>query len=208
MTARAGGQPPLDALSVRAQKEFWRRHCLAARRALPTSIRAARAAMLTTGAVSLADRSLGPICAYLPVDIEPGSPAMVEALREAGHTVLLPVVPARPGPLEWARFDGLDALASGPLGLLQPVGRRLGPAMIAHAGLVLVPALAVDLAGRRLGRGGGYYDRTLPLASPDAPLVVVLNDEELVDELPSDDHDHPVTAALLAEAGITPLGNS
>lgn len=181
---------------------------MAARTALPAPIRTARAGMLTSGAVRLAESVTGPVCAYLPVGVEPGSPALVEALREAGHTVLLPVVPDVPGALEWGRFDGLDALVPGPHGLMEPSGRRLGPAMISHAGLVLVPALAADVTGRRLGRGGGYYDRTLPLASTGTPLVVLLNDEELVTELPAEPHDRRVTAALLAEAGITALGNS
>jgi 5-formyltetrahydrofolate cyclo-ligase len=79
---------------------------------------------------------------------------------------------------------------------------------IARARLVLVPALAADREGCRLGRGGGYYDRTLPLTATEVPLVVVLNDEELVDELPAEPHDRRVTAALLADAGHIPLGNN
>jgi 5-formyltetrahydrofolate cyclo-ligase len=78
---------------------------------------------------------------------------------------------------------------------------------ITRCGLVLVPALAADRRGARLGRGGGYYDRTLPLASPGTPLVVVLNDEELVAEVPVEPHDVRVTAALLPAAGLVPLGN-
>jgi len=81
-------------------------------------------------------------------------------------------------------------------------------AAIARAGLVLVPALAADRRGVRLGQGGGYYDMTLPLAGPGASLVVVLNDEELVDELPAEPHDQRVHAALLADAGLVELAPS
>ena len=81
-------------------------------------------------------------------------------------------------------------------------------AAIARARLVLVPALAADREGRRLGRGGGYYDRTLSLTAAEVPLVVVLNDDELVDELPAEPHDRRVTAALLADAGHIPLRNN
>jgi 5-formyltetrahydrofolate cyclo-ligase len=158
--------------------------------------------------VELATVTGGPICAYLPVGSEPGSPGLVAALHAAGHQVLLPVVPPEPGPLEWARYTGHEELAAGPLGLREPTGDRLGVHAVAGARLVLLPALAADRDGRRLGRGGGYYDRTLPLTGAGVPLVVVLNDEELVDELPAEPHDRRVTAALLADAGHTPLGNN
>jgi 5-formyltetrahydrofolate cyclo-ligase len=212
VTARADVPPSPDGEgggpAVREEKDAWRRRLLAARRALPAAVRADRAAALAAGAVRLADGTSGPVCAYLPVGSEPGTPSLVEALREAGHDVLLPVVPPAPGPLDWARFDGVEALGPGPLGLREPVGPRLGPATVTQAGLMLVPALAADRDGRRLGRGGGFYDRTLPLARTATPLVVVLNDDELVARVPVEPHDRRVTGALLPDAGVIRLGNS
>ncbi|MCY7342119.1 MAG: 5-formyltetrahydrofolate cyclo-ligase [Pseudonocardia sp.] len=202
MTARGED----GAAHANVAKDEWRRRTRAARRALTPVVRSDRAAALTTAALDLANGVTGPICAYLPIGTEPGSPGLVEALRAAGHEVLLPVVSDSRGPLEWARFD--TDLAPGPIGLREPVGPRLGPAAIGRAALVLVPALAADRGGGRLGKGGGYYDRTLPLATPGTPLVVVLNDEELVHEVPTEPHDHRVTAALLPGAGLVPLGNS
>lgn len=207
MTARAEDGTTPDGARIREQKAQWRRRLLAARRALPADVHTARAAALTAGAVRLAETCGGPVCAYLPIGSEPGSPALLEALAGAGHEVLLPVVPGAPGPLDWARFAGVDALVAGPLGLRQPAGPRLGAAAVGRAGLVLVPALAADLGGARLGRGGGFYDRTLGLTAPGTPLVVLLNDDELVTELPAEPHDQRVTAALLADAGLATLGN-
>jgi 5-formyltetrahydrofolate cyclo-ligase len=69
-----------------------------------------------------------------------------------------------------------------------------------------VPALAVDRAGVRLGRGAGFYDRTLPLASPAALLVAVVRDDEIVDRLPTEPHDVPVTHALTPNGGMVALG--
>jgi 5-formyltetrahydrofolate cyclo-ligase len=186
-----------------ASKREWRSRLRAAREAVPPQVRAQRAEVLAAGMLELAAGTGGPVCAYLPVGAEPGSAAAVDALRAAGHEVLLPVVPGRGVPLEWARYDG--ELAPGPIGLREPTGPRLGPAAIGRARLVLVPALAADRRGIRLGQGGGYYDRSLPLAAPGTPLVVVLDDGELVPELPAEPHDHPVTAVLQPGAGLTSL---
>lgn len=154
--------------------------------------------------LALAARTGGPICAYLPVGTEPWSVAGVDSLRAAGHEVLLPVTRGAE-PLDWARHDG-DAVPAR-LGLLEPSGPRLGPGAVSRARLVLVPGLAADLDGTRLGRGAGYYDRTLPLVTPGTPLVIVLYDDELVDALPAEPHDVPLTGALRPATGVTPLGN-
>ena len=188
---------PLDSLD----KEAWRARLLTARSTLSVDARAARDEALVAGALRLAADTGGPICAYVPVGGEPGGPTLVSALVDAGHEVLLPVVPRVRGALEWARFDG--SFARGPLGLREPTGERLGVEAIGTAALVLVPGLAVDRRGIRLGRGAGYYDRSLPFAR--APLVMLLNDDELVERLPAEPHDHPVTAALLPKAGLVTL---
>jgi 5-formyltetrahydrofolate cyclo-ligase len=203
VTARAPG--PTD---VAAEKAAWRRRIRAARRARLPEVRARHAAMLTDAALALAARIAGPVCAHVPAGVEPWSVAGVEALHAAGHEVLLPVVADRAGPLEWARFEGADALVAGPFGLWEPAGRRLGPHAVRRAGLVLLPALAADRRGVRLGQGGGFYDRTLPLVDAEVALVVVLDDGELVDELPSEPHDRRVMAALLPESGVTMLGGT
>jgi 5-formyltetrahydrofolate cyclo-ligase len=71
--------------------------------------------------------------------------------------------------------------------------------------VVLVPALAVDRRGVRLGRGGGFYDRSLSFCRPGARLVAVVRDSELVDELPGEPHDVPMTHALTPGGGLTRL---
>ena len=78
---------------------------------------------------------------------------------------------------------------------------------MALASVVLVPALAVDRRGVRLGRGGGYYDRSLSLRRPDAHLVAVVRDEEIVEEVPSEAHDVRMTHALTPRQGVVVLGD-
>jgi len=104
------------------------------------------------------------------IDIRP----LLEALAARGHTLALPVTPKRGLPLVFRRWHWRDPLAAGPFGTRQPAtGDILRPDVI------LVPLLAFDRAGRRLGYGGGYYDRTLA-ALPDAiPLGIAYAAQEM-----------------------------
>ncbi|KAA2252161.1 5-formyltetrahydrofolate cyclo-ligase [Solihabitans fulvus] len=191
-----------------ARKAETRTRLLAARRAVPAPVRAREAAELTRialGALGAFGVSPGDtVCGYLPVGTEPGSAALLDGLRAAGCRVLLPVVVGA-APLDWAEYTGPDGLRPGPHGLREPSGATLGPSSVGLAALVLVPALAVDRAGVRLGRGGGHYDRSLPLARPDTPLVAVVRSAELVAELPAEPHDVRMTAAL-TPSGLHALG--
>ncbi|MFC5994288.1 5-formyltetrahydrofolate cyclo-ligase [Pseudonocardia hispaniensis] len=205
----ATGEPPLSddcGPTPTAAKNELRRRLSAARRAASPQQRAEWAAALAVATGQLAAQTGGPVCAYLPIGSEPGSVAGLDALRAAGHEVLLPVVPKVAGPLEWARYEGPGSLTEGPLGLREPTTDRQGVTAITKARLVLVPALAVDRRGVRLGRGGGYYDRTLPLARADVVVAAMLHDDELVDELPTEPHDVRVSAVVRPATGVTLLG--
>jgi 5-formyltetrahydrofolate cyclo-ligase len=70
---------------------------------------------------------------------------------------------------------------------------------------VLVPALAVDRRGVRLGRGAGHYDRSLVFASAGAARLAVVRDEELVERLPGEPHDVRMTGALTPGRGVVEL---
>ena len=90
-------------------------------------------------------------------------------------------------------------------GVLEPTGPWLPPTAVADASVLFIPALAVDRRGARLGRGRGFYDRTLGLRNPDARLIAVVRDEELLDEVPHEPHDVPVTHALTPGHGLVEL---
>jgi 5-formyltetrahydrofolate cyclo-ligase len=109
------------------------------------------------------------------------------------------------GALDWATYAGRDALVSGRLRLPQPTGRRLGPRALREVDAVVVPALAADHDGNRLGRGAGYYDRALAQLEPGRPVVALLHDGELVRRLPADPWDRPLTAAATPAQGWTEL---
>jgi 5-formyltetrahydrofolate cyclo-ligase len=135
------------------------------------------------------------VLAYAGVGTEPPTRQLLDGLQERGVDVLLPVVAGTE--LHWAAYQGWEALADGPFGLLEPTGARVGPEPPAFD-VWFVPALAVDSTGIRLGRGGGYYDRALARLEPPqrSAAVAVVYDEERVETLPRDAHDIPVGWAL------------
>lgn len=187
-------------------KTALRRRLLAARRRVPGDVRAAEARMLCAALEPLV--GAGTVCAYVPVGTEPGSVAMIDMLARRSGRVLLPVARTADGgspmPLRWGEYRP-GALTAGPWGLLEPVEPWLPTSALAEAGLVIVPALAVDRRGMRLGRGAGFYDRSLPGRDPHARLIAVVRDVELVDELPAEPHDVAMTDALTPRRGVVSL---
>jgi 5-formyltetrahydrofolate cyclo-ligase len=137
--------------------------------------------------------------AYVPDETEPGHGRLPAVFTQLGARVLLPVVSPEGVELAWAVDTG--RLAPGRFGLLEPVGPRLGPTAIGTADIVIVPALAVSRDGVRLGRGGGYYDRALGHARPEAVVVALVFDDELLDEVPAEPHDRRVDAVLTPSGG-------
>lgn len=174
--------------------------------------------MTFTALVADAMHAVGPtasaqpftVCAYFPLPSEPLSPTLLWQLRQHGLTVLLPVtVPGQP--LDWCELTstsmGEAPMTRTALGVTEPAGPRLGAAAITSAQLILVPALAADLTGRRLGRGGGYYDRSLALlrqAHLRPVRVAVINNDELLPHVPADAHDELITHVVSPIAGVQP----
>ncbi|MFD8734799.1 5-formyltetrahydrofolate cyclo-ligase [Streptomyces sp. NPDC059618] len=146
------------------------------------------------------------VAAYVSVGREPGTLALLDALHARGARVLLPVL-LPDNDLDWGAYTGPESLAEvrhgGRMALLEPAGERLGPEAVQEADAVLLPGLAVDARGMRLGRGGGSYDRVLARlerSGAGPALVVLLYDTEVVDRVPAEAHDRPVHAV------VTPSG--
>lgn len=183
-----------------ARKQRLRAELLAARRARSASVRdSAGEAIAAHGIESC--RGATTVAAYLAVEHEPPTLLLLDTLRSHGVQVLLPVIDGVG--LDWAPYAGPAGLAPGPLGLSEPSTPRLGVEAASAADVVVVPALAVDRLGNRLGRGRGFYDRALINVS--APVIAVVYDDELVDEVPAEPHDRRVDA-VLRPGGFTPVG--
>lgn len=180
-----------------------RRTVLTRRAAVPATVRATRdrdiahhvSALVTPGVV---------VCAYVPDDDEAGGPGLPETLRLSGAQVLLPVSPAI-GPLEWAAYTGPANMVRGRFGIPVPSATPEPPGRIADADIVLVPAVAVDRAGNRLGRGGGYYDRSLALVGAGTRLLALLDAENVLDHVPAEPHDRPVHGVITPD-GLLDFG--
>ncbi|MFE4976147.1 5-formyltetrahydrofolate cyclo-ligase [Kitasatospora sp. NPDC056651] len=188
------------------EKSGLRTRLLTERRALTAEERTAAADRLAGHAGELAGAG-ATVAAYVSVGAEPGTRPLLEALRARGARVLLPVLLAD-NDLDWAEYAGPGALAPAGRGLLEPVGPRLGPQAVTEAAVVLLPGLAVDRSGLRLGRGGGSYDRVLDrLARAGARpvLAVLLYEHELLERVPAEPHDRLVDVAVLP-SGVRELG--
>ncbi|HKT03330.1 MAG TPA: 5-formyltetrahydrofolate cyclo-ligase [Rugosimonospora sp.] len=147
-------------------------------------------------------RGVDSVAGFVPMPAEPGGPELPGALATVCGRLLLPVLQPD-NDLDWAVYRG--SLVPAPRGLREPPGPPLGPDWIGTASLVIVPALAVDRRGVRLGRGGGSYDRALSRVSPGTLVVAALYDGELLDEVPEQPHDRRVGAVVTPSDGLIRL---
>ncbi|WP_129308588.1 5-formyltetrahydrofolate cyclo-ligase [Streptomyces sp. L2] len=188
-------------------KRRLRREFLAVRNGLTADVVAGTGRTLAERARDLPELARArTVAAYVSVGSEPPTRALLDALRARGARVLLPAL-LPDNDLDWGEYGGPDSLAriqhGGKMALFEPSGERLGPDAVTSADCVLLPGLAVDGRGMRLGRGGGSYDRVLARldrAGAHPALVVLLYDTEVVDRVPAEAHDRPVHAV------VTPSG--
>lgn len=190
----------IDAGSGGEDKAALRARLLAARRALPAGQRQVADERLVAALVTTL-REVRTVAGFLPFGSEPcatASPCLPEALRASGVRVLLPVL-LPDLDLDWAWYDG--RLVAATRGLHEPVGPRSGPDAVAAVDAVVVPAVAVDHRGVRLGRGGGSYDRALARVPAGIPVIAPLYEAEFVARLPLEPHDREVSMVITPDRG-------
>ncbi|MEU0179857.1 5-formyltetrahydrofolate cyclo-ligase [Streptomyces sp. NPDC006207] len=190
-------------------KRELREHLLQVRRGLTARERTVAERAIAQHALDLPELSgARTVAAYVSMGGEPGTRTLLDVLRERGERVLLPVL-LPDNDLDWAPYEGSGGLVRTARGLYEPTGPRLGPAAVTGADAVLLPGLAVDGRGLRLGRGGGSYDRVLArldTAGVTPALVVLLYAHEVLDRVPDEPHDRPVDAVVTPE-GVRRFGD-
>ena len=137
----------------------------------------------------------GVYAAYLPIRNEISPLPLIAALNNAGQLTAMPVTPVEGQPLNFRRWAVGAALEDGPYGTRQPpVG---GTPVLPD--VILAPLLAFDLAGWRLGYGGGFYDRTMAdfaTRGHRVRMVGLAYDGQKLDKVPVGPYDMPLDAVL------------
>jgi 5-formyltetrahydrofolate cyclo-ligase len=189
--ARVAGLDPTET------KDEMRRAIRAVRDKMPQRARTMAAAGFARVVADLpAVRSAQVVAAYVSRPNEPDTLPLMERLAERGVRILLPVL-GTGLQRDWAWFTSAEELqVRAPGRPPEPSGPTLGAEALSLAEAVIVPALAVDTAGGRLGQGGGWYDRVLAHARPGTPVIALVFPDEVYDAavrpLPRQAHDQPV----------------
>ncbi|ADP78622.1 5-formyltetrahydrofolate cyclo-ligase [Pseudofrankia inefficax] len=144
--------------------------------------------VLSLPEVTAADR----IAAFVSLPGEPSTLPLLDTLRARGVHVLLPAVR---GDLDLDFREYTGTLVPGALGTREPP-RAAATVDLASADVVLVPAVAVDPRGHRLGRGGGSYDRALRRVRDAATLVALVDEHAIVEAVPVAAHDRSVSVIV------------
>lgn len=197
----AAANPP----SLRLTKQALRGRVLAERDDLPPAARAADSQAIRARLQALPSLAFAStILLTLPFRSEWNTRPLAEHALRAGKRIVVPRVDRVARMLRLHAVVDLDVdVVAGYLGIPEP--RETLP--IVEPDLVdwvLVPGVAFDAAGRRLGYGGGFYDRLLPLVRADAPRIAGAFDVQIVDEVPAGPHDRRVDAVVSPTRMLVP----
>ena len=193
------------AQTVREAKARLRKEAGARRRDLHRAAAATAGAQLVENFfAALAPAPGSAISGFWPIRDEIDPRPLLRALDERGCVCALPAIVAMDQPLEFRRWQPGDALVRGRFGTSEPAA----DAEIVTPAMLLVPLLAFDRRGNRLGYGAGFYDRSiasLRRAGPAVAIGLAFAGQE-VDNVPHDPADVPLDW-LITETGALRVGD-
>ena len=184
----ASPSQPQSILQTDAAKARLRERCKAEREQVPPDVRERLAARVAEFGIGFAGPAHGAIVsAYRAIGAELDPAALLAQLTVQGFGTCLPVLQGRGRPLLFRAWRPGDPLEPGTWGIEQPIAA----AEAVEPDVVLLPLLAFDARGGRLGHGGGFYDRTLARLRALKPVVAIglAFDGQEVGEVPAGPHD-------------------
>ena len=139
------------------------------------------------------------VCCYVSLPYEVQTWRMIEEMLKRGKRVVVPMTTPRSKRLQLSEVRDLHTeLAPKAFGVWEPIPQVVRLVPLREVDLVLVPAVAFDRTGHRLGHGHGYFDRLLSRLPKDTPTVGLAYRCQLLDRLPIARHDRAVKAVLTA----------
>ncbi|MCA1831685.1 MAG: 5-formyltetrahydrofolate cyclo-ligase [Actinomycetota bacterium] len=186
---------------IKAEKDVVRRLALLARSRVPAGDRAGAAVAVAAGVLGLREvAGAKTVLAFASFGPEIPTDPLLARLLDEGRAVLLPYVEG--DRLIAAAISSLDDLIPGYRGIREPALRERA----STADVVIVPGVAFDERGGRLGYGGGFYDRFLETIDPSVPIVGICFDAQIVTSVPREGHDRDVTVVVTERRVLRPGG--
>lgn len=205
-------------LDVVQQKQATRAEALARRGDIPQALREQKSATISSQLAAKLDRLLGSpqgdpvtVATYAAMGSEPDPSAFASYAERCGYRVAYPCMLAAAEAAACGQRMCMRAVAAGDVDTAPFIGHPTRafaatdidsgrfPIVPAEAlDMIVVPLVAFDRAGARLGYGGGCYDRYLPTLRPDCQIVGIAFDEQCIDHVPTDVHDLPLSNIISA----------
>ena len=196
----------MSTTSASAEKRILRERLIAVRSGLPLASREAASLAIAARLASLpAWVRARTVALHAPLGAEVDTAELARLARAAGKRIAWPRISSTGVVLEFA-CCGADELVPGPARALEPP--RTAPSLPLDAlDLVVVPGVAFDASGRRLGRGRGHYDATLARLRPGTARVGLAFEEQVVERVPVDPHDVPLDVVVTGSRVLPPAAD-
>ncbi len=138
------------------------------------------------------------VLVYLPIKNEVDTFPIIKTIWQQNKQVVIPICQPD-NKLLLSHFNNIDDLTEGTFGIMEVKEDCLDPVPSSSVEIVLVPGLAFDKSGHRLGYGKGYYDRFLKTLPPKTPKVALAFDFQFLEKLPAEEHDVPLDIIVTNE---------
>lgn len=196
----------MDAMIAERKTQLRRAMSARRREVSPAELAAASRAVCHGLAVADVLRNAAGVMGYLAFRNEPAVDELLVFLGESRRSIFLPRVTADTVRLEVRRVENLSQCSAGYCGIREPDAQLCPLADLAKVGAVLVPGLAFDRRGNRLGNGKGHYDRLLPMLPKSCIFIGVCHDFQVVDAVPVDSGCDAPVHWLATPAGVAQCG--